>query len=583
MNKETKKLLKELKSTNNQFKVTYYYSPTELRPRRLQLMPKEIEDLLKEYEEASPRNFVYEMIEVPQKNLTEDGAVEEKKEYSSNVLAGENIESEKKTEVSDDASEDEKAAFKIRKFLEEENIGDIKELTYEGDKKTYQSFYSAFYITYGSSKPFKYDKVYIKEQSQKTGASVYAHANVMLTKALRQLIKEPLNIGFLIGHDEKHYVFESTQFLRRKLRIEEGFEEKAIDLKHGSIPVPSEIDVLVMHATPNVLGEREQFQIDQFIMRGGKILFFTAPLIPPTNTGRNVFMPAWSKGDESWTNFINKYGFKIETDEVVFDDECFIANTNDGEIAMNFAVNVRGDRLTNHPVCAGVNNVTLFYNNVIKQNKEIVQPDAKFDFIFNSSNKAWSVSLDYDIRQDPLMRYSFSKLTGIMKNPPDKRNSYVLAASVSGKLKSAYKQGKTPKFVDKDGNILDATAYERMRNAEPVLSISSDTRIIVSGNSIGYLFWTADGDNPKIIVNMINYLAFGDDYLRIEQKMTTFSPLDSISSDQKTLIRVIVIGAMPILLIVLGFFLLIYRVQSKYYDQAVFELRRKRKLAVKVD
>ncbi|MCD4656708.1 MAG: GldG family protein [Planctomycetes bacterium] len=576
----TKNLLNELVKTNKQFKVTYYFSPTELRPRRLQLMPKEIEDLLKEFREVAPRNFLFEMIEVPQKNLKESGEEEEKKEGLGSLREKEDKD---KKELSKDASEEEKAAFEIRKFLKEESIDDIKELTYEGDKKTYQAFYSAFYVTYGSKKPIKFDKVYISEEKQKSGASIYAQANVLLTKSLRQLITEPIVVGYLIGHDEKHFGDDPTQLLRKRLRDDEGFENKPVDLKHGSIPVPVEIDILVMIATPEVLGEREQFQIDQFIMRGGKILFITSPLIPPASTQMRQFMPVWSNGDESWTKFINKYGFLVETDEVVFDEECFVAEGQSGDIAFRFAPNISGDRLTRHPACAGIKEVYLLYNNVIKQNPETLHPEAEFNPIYNSSNKAWSVTLDMTIRQDPLNQLNSGTLTNLMNNPPIKRDIFTLAASIDGKFKSQFNQGKTPKFVDQEGNILSAPAYEEKRKNEPVLSTSSDTRIIVSGNSIGYLLLSGSWDTEKTIVKMINYLAYGADYLKIEQKTATFSPLKPASIDEKTLIRFIAIGAMPILLIVLGFFLLIYRIQSRYYDQAVFELRKKRKFKVDSD
>ncbi len=579
----SKILLSDLSQSKMQFKVRYYFSPTELRPRRLQLMPKEIEDLLKEYREAAPRNFVFEMIEVPQKNLKESAEEEEKKERYSSVLERENIENKEKKELSKDASEDEKAAFEIRKFLEDENISDIKELTYEGDKKTYQSFYSAFYITYGSKLPIKFDQVYITEDKQKSGSSIYAHANVVLTKSLRQLITKPIVVGYLIGHEEKHYGDDPTYLLRKRLREEEGFEDKPVDLKHGSVPVPNEIDILVMIATPEVLGEREQFQIDQFIMRGGKILFFTSPLIPPTQTGMRQFMPVWSNGDESWTKFINKYGFHVETDEVVFDEECFVAKANTGDIAFRFAANVSGDRLTNHPACAGIKEVYLLYNNVIKKNPETLHPEAKFNPIYNSSNKAWTITLDMTIRQDPFNQLNSGTLTNLMNNPPIKRDIFTLAASIDGKFKSQFKRGYTPKLVDENGNVLDAPAYEEKRKNESVLSTSSDTRIVVSGNSAGYLLFLGSWDTEKTIINMINYLAYGEDYLRIEQKTATFSPLKPISSDEKTLIRFIAIGAMPLLLIVLGFFLMIYRIQSRYYDQAVFELRKKRKFKLDLD
>ncbi len=80
-----------------------------------------------------------------------------------------------------------------------------------------------------------------------------------------------------------------------------------------------------------------------------------------------------------------------------------------------------------------------------------------------------------------------------------------------------------------------------------------------------------------MLTNILNYLAYGEDFLKLARKATSIKPLKQINAEQKTLIRFIVIAAVPLLLIILGLFLLVYRIQSRYYDQAVLELRKLKK------
>ena len=108
-------------------------------------------------------------------------------------------------------------------------------------------------------------------------------------------------------------------------RIFEGLREKlrslykVIDLgntKYGD-PIPDEVDVLVL-GRPTELTERERFEIDQFLMRGGRILVLYDTQVYETGSG-GITHKTVHTGVEP---LLAKWGIAIPDDVLVVDRMC---------------------------------------------------------------------------------------------------------------------------------------------------------------------------------------------------------------------------------------------------------------------
>ncbi len=80
--------------------------------------------------------------------------------------------------------------------------------------------------------------------------------------------KEKKTVGFLTGHEE-HSIYGDYQTVHKALTRE--YEVEEVNLSSGQ-PVPDHINVLVV-AGPTRLTEQDKYAIDQYIMKGGKVVF----------------------------------------------------------------------------------------------------------------------------------------------------------------------------------------------------------------------------------------------------------------------------------------------------------------------
>lgn len=76
-------------------------------------------------------------------------------------------------------------------------------------------------------------------------------------------------VGLLTGHGE--YTKERMSDLYREIDL--YYNVVQVDLRHGKAIGPSILDLLVVLQPQVALSEREKYEIDQYLMRGGKVIF----------------------------------------------------------------------------------------------------------------------------------------------------------------------------------------------------------------------------------------------------------------------------------------------------------------------
>ncbi|MGI6680683.1 MAG: GldG family protein [Bdellovibrionota bacterium] len=87
---------------------------------------------------------------------------------------------------------------------------------------------------------------------------------------------------------------KSYQILMQKLQ--ETYKTKVIDLESGI--VPEDVDILLINA-PSEYGEKAVYAIDQFLMKGGSVIFNTATH-QTTRTQNSVSITSLNTGLEKW-------------------------------------------------------------------------------------------------------------------------------------------------------------------------------------------------------------------------------------------------------------------------------------------
>lgn len=140
---------------------------------------------------------------------------------------------------------------------------------------------------------------------------------------LQVLSKQKRVIGYLTGNGapELDKDFES---LNRMLN--QTYEVRPIELSQGRQPVPQDVNTLIV-ARPTQVPERVQWQIDQYLMRGGRVIFLADPMRLDDRMGLTNPIPINSGLEE----MLASYGVRLER-ALVQDRQCENAGFSQGYI-----------------------------------------------------------------------------------------------------------------------------------------------------------------------------------------------------------------------------------------------------------
>lgn len=153
--------------------------------------------------------------------------------------------------------------------------------------------------------------------SQEEINSAEALMEYQFAKTLDKLTQtEKKSIGYSIGNGEPT---DARTFDLVKT-LEQDYEFKTIDLNVHS-RIPPEVDLLIIVKPTKAFNEAEKLKIDQFVMQGGKALFFIDNLIAEQDS--LSFKPETIAFDRdlNLTDMFFRYGLRVNTD-LVMDLQC---------------------------------------------------------------------------------------------------------------------------------------------------------------------------------------------------------------------------------------------------------------------
>jgi len=96
------------------------------------------------------------------------------------------------------------------------------------------------------------------------------------SRLLKLTREEVETIGFLVGHEGPD-IYDDAQYGALRRQLEKEYRVTMVDLTAGN-DIPPEVDTLVVAGLMTILKEREKFEIDQFLMRGGRGIFLLDPV-----------------------------------------------------------------------------------------------------------------------------------------------------------------------------------------------------------------------------------------------------------------------------------------------------------------
>ena len=287
--------------------------------------------------------------------------------------------------------------------------------------------------------------------------------------------------------------------------------------------IDPEIDILLL-AQPESLDDTKRYAIDQFAMRGGRILAFVDPLAE--NLGRNPMQPAMGNAVEAMAPLLTAWGVEIDKDQVVGDPVSAMrvqAQSNGRAVIVDYLpwMGIGGAGMASDDVVTG----DLSVLNVTSAGaiKPAEGATTTFEPLVTTSDQAAFLPLaDVQFGPDP------AKLLGEFQ-PGDE--ALTIAARVSGPITSAFPDGPP------DGVDLPEGA-EHIAEAEAPLNLIlvADADLLADRNWVrqqgilGASFTVPVASNGDFAVNALDNLAGSEGLISLRGRGLTERPFEVIAS-----------------------------------------------------
>jgi gliding-associated putative ABC transporter substrate-binding component GldG len=380
-----------------------------------------------------------------------------------------------------------------------------------------------------------------------------------LTSAILKVTsKEVKTIGFLTGHDEIDVFDQAFGPLRQELSKQYDVRKVPIDAGKAIDP---DVATLVIAGPKKELTEREKYEIDQFIMRGGRALFLIDPIliqyeglnVNPLQTGLN--------------DLLEHYGVKLN-DNLVLDVSMGQLVYSQGFMTVTTGYAYFIKVLKQYQYRTGETSDGLSKDSIItNQLESLTFPWAgSLELIPNADAPVEAIALAKTSRggwtaQSP---YNISPTNRQFQPPASVQQAHTVAISLSGVFKSFY-AGKAipPAESSESDEVVTAKPTEEERTTK---TDSETTQIVVVGNS--QFLQQGRPDGQLFFLNTVDWLTLGEELINIRSHGVTNRPLKEVSESEKFFLKFISIAGVPILVVAFGLVRFFLRRRAKRLVEA---------------
>ncbi|MCF7811180.1 GldG family protein [bacterium] len=375
--------------------------------------------------------------------------------------------------------------------------------------------------------------VLIYEDKQEVIPVVQSFENLeyeIVTKIKRITTDETQTIGFLEGHGEAA-LREAMTYLDRELR--KMYELKPVDLTTRN-DIPEDIDLLCIVGPLEDIPEKDKFAVDQFLMRGGKLLLAANKVKTELSQMKAERSPLRI---DPWTE---NYGFRLE-DQLVMD---LNAPTLPFQTMTRYG---RQITMVRYPLFPEISN----FNRDLVALRSLRQVRMYFP---SSIDTSFAVDLD-SVQITPLLwtserstfqnsPYDINPLTQQGKYNYDQAH-LPLGVLLQGKFTSFWKDKSVP--LNEEGEPV---------SEDDIIPVSSDTRIVVFGDAFFFQDqYVVQGlDNLTLVLNVIDWLAQDERLISIRSREVSSRPIGEVSDSTRRTVKYSNLLIPPLLVILFGLF-----------------------------
>lgn len=320
--------------------------------------------------------------------------------------------------------------------------------------------------------------------------------------------------------------------------------------------IKKEADVLIVNKPTKLFSERSKFILDQYIMNGGKVIWFVDALKMSLDSlaTRSEFIP--EPQDLNLGDLFFKYGFRIESN-MVLDMECsripqVIGKVGDKpqiELFPWYYFPIPAPR-TNHPIVNNIDRILMDFPASIDtlKTKQVVR---KIPLIVSSNYSRFQLApakVSFDI-----LRY---------KPEPEKFNkpNLIMGLLLEGAFNSAFENRVEESMLQ---SLKSIQAEFKSSSSETKMIVVSDGDVLKNYydfstnkfSTLGYSKFekTTYNGNKEFFLNSIEYLTNRENILEARSKQYKIRLLNQVKIDQeRSFWQVLNLGLPLVILILIG-------------------------------
>jgi len=332
-------------------------------------------------------------------------------------------------------------------------------------------------------------------------------------------------VGFLTGHGEPG--LNELQRVQEQLRRQ--YEIVTVDVRKNAA-VPQDVAALVVAAPANQFSEADKFQIDQYLMRGGRVAFLL------NRVDANLQSRAGRVLEINLDDLLDAYALRINPD-LIRDLQCANVSIVQQQAGFNLQSQVPFPYLPiasnfskGNAIVKDLQGLILFFVSSVDTTNPAGR-GLRGEILVRSSKQSGRQTGVFMF--DPLQRYSREEFQD--KEIP-------LAALVQGQFKSAFAGKPVPS---------DTAAGSALPVSAPLMS-SPDARVILVGDGDFVRDQYGNRDNLTFFANMIDYLVDDAGLITIRSKEASMPPLEQVSDGTKKLVKYANLIVPPFLIVAYG-------------------------------
>ena len=328
----------------------------------------------------------------------------------------------------------------------------------------------------------------------------------------------------------------------------------------GAFTIPDDVQTVIINGPKELVSEEVRYALDQFLLRGGSLVFFVDPLQVPQQAQMNQYQqPQFLPIRTGFEEQLAHYGVELDTGYVM-DTECYTQQDPQyGELELFWVPVLSRDSLSDkNPVSRGLGDFITLQNGKVSPAEWTADSDkVQATVLLRSSNRGWFQK--ENIQLNPMM---------LMPPAEEELSSIPLAVVLEGSFSSAF-DGPPAGAA----GAADAAGADDARGGESAGDVATGEGTSLTGSSyipesaapgriavVGTSMITtpqlldpnSNNSNSAFLHNLVDWASDNEEVIPMRSKGLGRSRLAETTPEMRNLIKGFAMALLPILVILAG-------------------------------